>query len=312
MNGLETLLAGGGISHFIMLLVITSLACVKATTQSRVCRGHIRNSQDSVLYNAMFFCAVAVALSLFFPLAVPNTPIICLAFLHGVLNAAFQVLYSISLSIGPVSLTVLIINFSVLLPTCTSIFVFGESLYFTQLIGVCLLITSMLLSVNRSEGEQKTEKKWLILSVLSMLSTGCSGALQKMFYITKSSDIQNSENTFLVLTYIFAAVFAFSVYFFTAHTGKKEKSTFWFSGTVLLYAIAIGLIIAVFQKLFMLGTKHIDGTVFYPSYYGLQSVSMTFIGVLLFKDHLTARQKLGSLCGVLSIALMNLKAGISF
>ena len=78
---------------------------------------------------------------------------------------------------------------------------------------------------------------------------------------------------------------------------------------MLFYAVGIGVILAVFQKLYMLGIEHIPGTVMFPTYAGMQSLAMTVIGIVLFKDHLSARQKIGVLCGIASVALINLKLG---
>ena len=309
MNDINGLLSTSGIAQFALLIIMTFFACSKVTLQGRVCRKYLRNSQDSVLYNSIFFSFVAISLSLVLPLAMPTSELVFMAVLNGALNMTFQVLYSVSLASGPVSLTVVIINFSVLVPTALSFFAFGDSLYFTQLGGIVLLMTSMLLSFNKTEGEQKANKKWMILTLICFAVNGAQSCLQKLFYATETANIENTDNTYLVVTYVSSIIIALGLYFIKAHTGKKEKSTFWFSKNVVFYAMAIGIIIAIFQKLFMLGVEKIDGTLMFPTYYGLQSVFMTAIGIIMFKDPLTQRQKLGALCGIASIALMNLKIG---
>ena len=260
----------------------------------------------------MFFASVAAALSIALPLAVPDRVTVGMAAANSLTNTAFQILYTVALTTGPVSLTVLIINFSVLIPTAMSFFVLGERLFLTQMIGIAFLLVSMLLSVNKSEGEQKASKKWLILTVACLLINGAGSCIQKFFYQTQTAKtVLNSDNTYLVFVYIFSSAFAFAVYLFCAHTGKKEKSTFWFSKNVLFYAVAVGVVIAIFQKLYMLGNKLIDGSFMFPTYYGLQSLGMSLIGIVLFKDKLTVKQKIGILFGVACIAMMNIKSGFS-
>ncbi len=260
----------------------------------------------------MFFASVAISLAIALPLAVPNGTTIGMAAVNSLTNTAFQVLYTVALTIGPVSLTVLVINFSVLIPTALSVLALGDKLFFTQMVGIIFLIVSMLLSVNRTEGEQKANKKWLILTVTCLLVNGAGSCIQKLFYQTETAKtVPNSDNTYLVFIYIFSSVLALFIYLFCSHTGEKEKSTFWFSKNVAFYAMAVGVVIAIFQKLYMMGNKLIDGSFMFPTYYGLQSLGMSLIGIVLFKDQLTVKQKIGILFGVACIAMMNIKAGFS-
>ena len=43
----------------------------------------------------------------------------------------------------------------------------------------------------------------------------------------------------------------------------------------------------------------------------LQSLIMTLVGVVMFKDQLTRRQQLSVLCGIVSVVLMNLRFGFA-
>lgn len=298
-------------AQFLLLCVITVLGCTKVTIQSKACRKNLRNSQDSLVYNTMFFSAVAVFLGIMFPQTVPTPLLVFLASLSAVANVTFQVLYSVCLTCGPVSLTVLIANFSVLIPTVYCTVVFKEEVFITQILGIILLLISMVLSFNKTEGEQKASKKWFVLTIITLFANGFAACIQKYFYKTELANVENSSNTFLLILYCLAAVMTILIYVIKANTGKKEKCTFWFSKSMMFYAILIGFIISVFQKLFMLGTECIPGTIMYPTYYGMQSVGMGIIGMAVFKDRLSARQKLGIIIGAVSIAMMNLKLGFS-
>ena len=310
LEKIEQIISSNAIVQVAFLALVAFIGCIKVTVQGRCSRNYIKNTQDSVLYNMMFFASVAVAISVALPLAVPTGTTLWIAALNSITNMSFQVLYTVALTIGPVSLTVLIINFSVLVPTAMSFLLLGESFYFTQMLGIVCLLVSMILSVNKSENEQKASKKWLILTVACMLVNGAGGCIQKLFYQTETAKtVPNSDNTYLVFIYIFSAILALAVYLFCAHTGKKEKSTYWFSKNVLFYAMAVGVIIAVFQKCYMMGNKLIPGSIMFPTYYGLQSLGMSFIGIIIFKDRLSLKQKIGILFGIVSIALMNLKLG---
>lgn len=295
--------------RFLFIILLTVLACTKVTLQGKVSRRYIRTTQDSVLYNVLFFTAISASLAILFPLAAPTCDVLLLALLSGICNATFQITYSVALNEGPVSLTVLMASFSILLPTSLSVFLFRENLYYTQFVGVLLLGASMVLNVGHGKNEKKVSAKWLILSVVATLCSGFSSCIQKFFYLTDGSKVENFANTYLFFVYVFSSVLGFAMYLYESHFDKKERSTFWFNKYVLFYAIGIGAVLAVFQKLYMLGIEHIPGTVMFPTYAGMQSLAMTIIGIVLFKDHLSARQKIGVLCGVASVALINLKIG---
>lgn len=295
--------------QLLLMVVLAVFACTKVTLQGRVSRGYIRNEQDSILYNALFFTGVAVFLLLLFPQSVPTRDLVLLASASAIVTTFFQVLYTVTLNAGPVSLTVLICNFSVLLVTTFSVVVFKEKLYYSQIGGIACLIVSMILNTDRSGNEKKGGKKWLILALVTMLVNGMGTCLQKSFYLTEASKVENSSNTYLSVMYAVAAVFAFLLYFVYTRAIKKENSSFGFNLHVIGYAFLIGLVLAVYQKMNMFGIEHIDGTFFYPTFSGMQSVIMTAIGVVLFKDRLSRRQWVGVLFGILSIVLMNLKIG---
>ena len=303
------ILEGNDLLQFLLLLLLTFLGSAKVTLQGRVSRGYLRTTQDSVLYNVLFFTAIAVILAVLFPLAVPTHDVLLLGLLSGLSNAAFQITYSVALNEGPVSLTVLMTSFSVLFPTSFSIILFNEKIYYTQFIGVLLLAASLVLNVGHGKNEKKVSAKWLIFSVVATLCSGLSSCIQKIFYLTDGSKVPNSANTYLVFLDAISAAFGLATYFYGARFGKKEKSTFWFNKNVLFYAIGIGVVLAVYQKFYMMGIRYIPGTVLFPTYAGMQSLAMTIIGIVLFKDHLSARQKLGILCGIASVALINLKIG---
>ena len=313
MDKIEQILSTNGIVQFLFLVLVTAFGCAKVTVQGRCCRKYIRNSQDSVLYNVMFFASVAAALAIALPLSSVTTSIVVWAAIHSFSYAAFQILYSVALTCGPVSLTVLIINFSSLISTAFSVIALNEKLFLTQVIGIIFLITSMILSCNKTAGEKKATKKWVILTVTCLLTNGVGACIQMMFSRSETvKNIPNSDNTYLVVLYIFSAIVSLFVYLIVANTGKKEKSTFWFSKNVLFYAMAVGVIIGIFQKGYMMGNKTIPGTFMFPTYYGLQSLGMSLIGIILFKDRLSIRQKIGIVFGVCCIAMMNVKVGISF
>ena len=93
---------------------------------------------------------------------------------------------------------------------------------------------------------------------------------------------------------------------------KKGKHTFKFPGSVILFALGMGVALALYQKTQMVGIENIPGSFLFPAYAGLQSLSMTAVGIIMFGDRLNRRQIIGVLCGILSVVFINIKFGAYF
>jgi len=167
----------------------------------------------------------------------------------------------------------------------------------------------MILSRAQDDGNAKANRKWLMYSLLVMTAFGIGNSAQKIFWITESSKAAHSETTFLFVMYASAALLALAMYVAVVFGGKKEKSALGLRKPVLGYALAIGAALCAFQKSSMYALANIDGTFYFPTLAGMQSLWMTLIGVFLFRDRLSRRQKLGVLCGVACVALMNVRLG---
>ena len=304
--------------QLVFTVIIAVLASTKATLQSFVCKKHVRNSQDSILYNSMFFLFVALFLSATLNIMMPNAEIILWALMLAIGSVLFQVFYSMALSEGPVSITILIINFAVVVPTFASAVVFNDEIYYSQLLGIVCLLISFPLSVKEGgEGQKKANKKWLILTILTLVFDSLAMTMQKMFSITESFKTYDSRasNTFLVFIYAFGAVIALGIYLCKRLFGNKaygaNKHTFKFGWSILLFAIAMGLDLAIYQKFYMTANIKFDGF-FFPTFMGIQAISMTTIGIILFGDKLNKRQWVGVLFGIGAVVLLNVQFGSSF
>ena len=299
--------------YLLQLLVIfglVALGTVKTTIQGRICKKHLKNTQDTLLYNAQVFAFISLVMVVLFGVSVPDATLILFAVICAVANLLFQCTYSAALSAGPVSLTVLIINFNVLVTTGVRIVFFGEKLYLTQIAGIILLLVSFVLSTAKSENDKKGSIKWLVLTVTASLSTAVGAVLQKI-YGKMPTEVENSDTTFFFFLYFIACLIGLAIIAVRRYT-VNEKITSGLAGHILLPTLVIGVVLGVYQKLNMFAMVNIDGAVLFPTYAGLASLAMTLIGVAMFKDTLSKKQIVGVACGVACIVLMNIRVGVHF
>ena len=295
-----------GIVAFLWVCLLVVLASAKVTLQGRFSRSYFQNAQDPVFFNGILFFAIAGLFVLFFPLCLPSPLLMAAAASVAVFTLTFQITYASAMAAGPVSLTVLITNFSLAIPTLTGIVFYRESVYLTQLFGIAFLVLSMLLCRKSDKGmDRKISFKWGILAAVAMLSCGIATALQKV-YGRVWAGVEAADTTLLALIYLFGALLAFLFYLVKRRTGARTATAIPFGRGLLLYSLAIAALLCVYQKCYMIAMLNIDSTVLFPTQSGLQLVLMTAIGVLLFKDKLCARQRLGIVFGCICVVLMNL------
>ena len=291
--------------QFLVVLAMSLLGCTKVTLQGRASRQFFKNGADSVLFHTMLFLFVALTLVVIFPTAALTWQGFWLSVLCALFTFFYQVFYAQALKEGPVSLTVLICNFSTFFVVLYSTIAFGESLYLSHIGGMLLLILSMILNVKQEEKEKG--RRWLFFTLAAMVSTAVGTSIIKLFGKTEAAEVSGSDITFLAFSYAAAAVFALGYYILNRYAGKKEKHTFAFSWKVLAYAIGIGVVLGVFQKFYALGMQHLDAAFMMPTWAGLQTLGMTTIGIFAFGDKLHKRQKWSIVCGLCCIILMNLR-----
>jgi drug/metabolite transporter (DMT)-like permease len=291
--------------QFLVVFIMSLLGCTKVTLQGRASRKFFKNGADSVLFHTMLFLFVALTLVVIFPTAPLTWQGFWLSILCALFTFFYQVFYAQALKEGPVSLTVLICNFSTFFVVLYSTIAFGETLYLSHIGGMLLLILSMILNVKQEEKEKG--RRWLFFTLAAMVSTAVGTSIIKLFGKTEAAEAAGSDITFLALSYVAAAVFALGYYILNRYTGKKEKHTFAFSWKVFAYAIGIGVVLGVFQKFYALGMQKLDAAFMMPTWAGMQTLGMTTIGIFAFGDKLRARQKWSIVCGLACIILMNLR-----
>jgi len=294
--------------QFGVVCAMVLLGCSKVTLQGSVSRGYIRNTSDSVLFNAQLFVVIGIVMAALFPLGKIGWDGILMASMTAVCTVVFQSFYALALKTGPVSLTVLIGNFALFFTTVFCVAVYHESVYLTQLFGIAFLVLSMILSVKKGKDEKGVSGKWILFVALMTIANSAASVFMKVFTMDMSARFENSQNTFMVIAYAIAAVLGFVFYFLSAHTGRREGNTYgFFNRRVLLYALSIGVILGIYQKFYLIGLEKIDGGFLFPTYSGMQSLCMTVIGILFFKDKLSVRQIFGVACGIICVVLMNVR-----
>lgn len=285
------------IIDYLIILVLSVLSTLKVSFQGAFSKHSVRNTADAIAFNGLVF-AVSAILFLYRIPGCSRGVWIYAAFGAG-FTVLFQLFYAKALSVGNVSLTALIVNFNMLINVMVSYFVYHEPMSAARLLGVILTVLSFLVCTE-FKGGKRSEKKWLFLAIGAMLATSGLSIVQKIF---GKSEYREQTQAFVSCMYVVAMLLTIVVYGFLKKTGggKSFKS----GKRPILFALAVGVSLAVYQLLNTYAISVIDGTFFFPVHTGGNIVLSTLSGVLVFKDRLKPKQVFGIFIGIVAVVLMN-------
>jgi drug/metabolite transporter (DMT)-like permease len=285
-----------GDSVEILIIVLIVLATLKVTFQGIFARKHISNIVESISFNGVIYFFA----SLIFSYALKcSLPVIAFASLFGLLTVLFQLFYITAMRCGNISLTVLIVNSSMIIPIIVSVLFFNERLGILKIIGIAAIFIALFLSTEKSI--MKFNSKWILFSLLAFLTNGSLAVCQQMFGKT----IWRKEGiSFVAWSYLLATGISFVIYL--VFKSKQKESGLKINNRALLYGLFIGVILGVFQLLNTKAIATIDAGLFFPVYNGGTLLLTTIMGVFLFKERLRRKQIASIVVGIIGIVLINI------
>ena len=283
--------------NFLIILLLCTLATSKVTLQSRFGKKTLTTDSDNVLFNAVIFFTAAILFCADIPRASVQTWIY--ASIFAVLTVVFQLSYTKALALGNVSLTVMAVNLSMLFPSLVSVIFFDESLTLMRITGIALIVISFTLTVDRKIKE-KPSHSWFIFTAAAALTNGGIGITQKFF---GASEFADEKRAFVACSYSIAFLIAFTLCFLRR---SQKKASSGIKAVTFIFAVSVGIILALFQWLNTYAISIMDGSFLFPVYSGGSIILSTLIGILFFKDKLTGKQKISITLGIIAVIIMNL------
>ena len=236
---------------------------------------HAEHLPQKLLVNCAFSLLAAAAMGAG-RLAVPDMFTVSPATLRhgiafGVLFALTILFYNLAIASGPLSYTTFYFSASMLVPAFAGVLLFGEALTFTLAAAVALFLAAFWCLNVAPGGAQKPEPRWLALCALTFLCNGLCAVVQK----SQQNATGAADGTALLRQNALAAVLLAG-----GSVGGNLLLT-WLAGRV-------------------------DASYLFPLVQGSIIVGVTLCSVLLFREKLSARGRLGILLGVAAIAVINL------
>lgn len=281
---------------YILVLLLGVLASSKVCVQTAFGKKSVKNSTDAMCFNVFVFIAAAI---MFLPQVFGCSEIIWLYSAVGAVFAvSYQLFYTNALSVGNVSMTVLMVNFSMVINVVISRLVYNDSVSFVRLLGICMTIASFVIC-NGVEKMTGVEKKWIVYTLLAMVSNSLGSLVQKAL---GESAYAEENLAFISCLYIVSAVMGIIVYMIL---NKKEKRGFKIGIGMIKYAVGTGVLLGLYQMVYTYALAQAEGTFIFPAQTGSIIIFSTLSGVLIFKDKFTKKQLIGVLIGMIALVFMN-------
>ena len=279
-----------------MILCLIILATSKVFLQSSYAKKYISTTCESIAFNGIIYLFSSL---IFINALKTSFPVIGFALIFGGLTVLFQLCYIRAMSVGNVSLTVLIVNSSMIIPILGSALFFNEQFGVLRIIGIITIVISLIFNVEKNS--DKTERKWLCLAISAFVLNSALAVCQQIF---GKSECGGERTSFVAWSYLLATAISFLVYLILKLKTKKQGRAPL--RAMLIYGLFAGVFLGVFQLVNTKAISEIDAGLLFPIYNSGTLILSTLIGVFVLKDKLKRKQILSILVGVVGIVLINL------
>lgn len=221
------------------------------------------------------------------------------SFFFAIFYAASLLGLTIALKCGPLSISSLMINYSLIIPTLFGVFFLKEPFGPAKISGFILLVISLFLInyVKSGDSNIKLSLKWIVAIAIAFVGNGMCSTVQKLQQIASNGKYK-SEFMIIALIIVFAILLPTSIWF---EKGKIRASIK--SGGLL--AIAYGLANGLVNWLVMFLGNRIPVSILFPVVSAGGIIVSTIISVMLYKEKLSNIQTVGVLAGITSIVFIN-------
>lgn len=210
---------------------------------------------------------------------------------YGIIQALFLYFKMRAMGTGPVSITTVIGNCSMLLSTLFGVIYFKESVGLFGVLGVLGILFSVLLCLD-AKADMKPLPKWKFFCVGFFLFAAATGIVFKLFSKTGG----NGNNMMLIS--------AFTMVTLMVVLSLCSKAPIKMPKRTALYALLLGAMSLGYCRLNLYLSGVLPSVVFFPTFNGAVVLLATVLGIFIFREKLSKKQFFGVLLGLLAILLL--------
>ncbi len=227
------------------------------------------------------------------------------AMLFGIFFACAVLFIAECYACGPMSLTSIIVNSSVIIPILYSCISLKESTTATQITGCILLAITFLFSAFNAESKEnsKINFKWLIFVLIAFISNGLTAVIQKNY---KISAPDSDGNIFMAIAYFTAGIILLISFFLKQRKAAIKSDKIKHISLMAILVLVAGLGSFIGNGILMKLSNQMSAALLYPFINGGICVTLSLASILIFKEKLSIRKALTIIIGLSAVIVLNL------
>jgi len=283
--------------NILYLLASVSLTATRNITSKKTAAASKGLSQFFFSQSVLFLSA-ALLLAALNPAAFAKASGVTVIYgvIYGVLLILSQWMFTLALKRGSTSICSVVYSLGFILPTVSGAIFWGEPFTLLNLIGLILAVSVIFLTVKKGDGEKKAGGGFAAFILIAMVASGGLGIMQKL---QQSCHAKDERSLFLIIAFSFAFLGSALAYLFSKKEAKPQAS-------LMIYPAITGLCFGGANLLNTILAGRMKSAVFFP----LQNISTillsTLLGILIFKEKITAKTAVIILLGALTVVIFSL------
>ncbi len=293
---------------YLLLFLSVSIESFKNIYYNFFGKNLLKTNKDTVFFNivctigsVLFFAAVLLITGQSFVLSSFS---LILSIVFAFVTVMAQYFGLLSMSLGPMSFSVLFTYLSALIPTIFGIIYRNASPAPNQYAGLILMVLTFILSVDFGENSGMS-LKWGLAVFGSFLGMGLLGVCQTIHQV---SDYAFEINGFLFWTFLFSLILfilLYIPYFILGKNKKAEKNVIPAKDYALM--LVTGLIIAAINLINLFLSGVMPSVIFFPIVNGGVIILSGLASIFIFKEKLPAKKILGLVIGIIAVCLIGIE-----
>ncbi len=279
------------------LLASVSLTASRNITSKKTAAEAKATSQFFFSQSVLFLSA-ALLLAALNPAAFQKVSGITVIYgvIYGVLLILSQWMFTLALSLGSTSVCSVVYSLGFILPTVSGALFWSEPFTVLNFIGLILAVFVILLTVKKGEGEKKAGKSFAAFILIAMTASGGLGIMQKL---QQAGSAKDERSLFLIIAFVFAFLGSAAA-LLLSKKGEKPRAS------LIIYPALTGLCFGGANLLNTILAGRMKSAVFFP----LQNISTillsTLLGILIFREKLTAKTAVIIALGAATVVVFSL------
>ena len=286
--------------QYIYLLLIIACAMGNNLFKNTFAKGAVCTEGDNAVYNAVA-CFIGAPLALIgHSLAPMSSQALLRALLFGAAMAGVAISTIRALRTGPMALTALFGNFSMVIPILFAFLLWEEPISPARIFGILVMFAAIYLIINpgKKSGE-KVSRTWVLWVSLNSLACGLMALFQQM----AAKSCPEESAMFLVAGFLFATLFML-IYALFCSRKPETRPTFPFFSRQNLNGLIVGVFGGISHICAMKILLLMDSAVYYPLKDGLCILCNALLGRFLLKERLSRRAWVGFALGAISVLML--------